>query len=287
MARDIDPNVQPNVEETRDRTSNSLNNNFNGSNNDHTRSNFVHFFGSFCRVGIRLISLVDSLTDINLFLISLSYNKMLLFSILLFISIISPYILSYSIGARLFSYKRTFIVNNINNNNDINIFWAVLSYLLPTGVIYFIILDFIDLFIIILNLILLFPFFTLFENNNNINAISKFEDIFSKKFAKMDKMNWEAFKRQKMISQLTFETIPQIIIQLLLLYFNIFSYILNNIDNFVQKYKLYIIISVICGGINAIFELFRLYKESNAVDQTFLQLFLQTGMFLSTIAKIV
>ena len=62
-------------------------------------------------------------------------------------------------------------------------FLSVILYLLPTGVIYFVFLDFADLVFAIARLISLIRL-DLFD-------IKQYEDVMAKKVARMDRMNWE------------------------------------------------------------------------------------------------
>eukprot|EP01083_Nonionella_stella_P064236 167237_1 len=92
---------------------------------------------SFAMVS-RFLSLFDLITDIIL-LYQASNNHVLLLTTILFASILSPYVLSYSSGIKLFIHRKTF--DQLVGFKNI----FLILYLLPSGFFYFVLLDLIDL----------------------------------------------------------------------------------------------------------------------------------------------
>ena len=233
---------------------------------------------AFSAFSVRYFSIVDMFTDIFLLSKSVENDDFLPISIVLFLSIISPYILSYSSGVRLFLFRRSYGDNrlknknntnsNNNNNNNTNNMNGVtiLLYLLPTGIIYFLLLDVVDIILTLLRLFFLFKF-------KEMSEIRQIEYTVAKKIGKMDRMNWHGFKRQKSIGMLSFETIPQLVIQLLL-YFNI---IFSNKD-FATDNSTSILISVISAFINGFVQIIKNWKEAETVTETPLQYALTCAM---------
>eukprot|EP01083_Nonionella_stella_P221854 792190_1 len=86
----------------------------------------------------RFASLFDLITD-GILLYKASSRKVIELTLILSLSIASPYILSYSSGIKLFIYRKTF--NNLVGFRNIFLF----LYLLPTGFLYFVLLDLIDI----------------------------------------------------------------------------------------------------------------------------------------------
>lgn len=89
-----------------------------------------------------ILGIIDLITDIGLLIkssnIITSNNEsiIMLFPISLFIGIIAPYIISYSSGIKLFLLKN----NTLNNNKKKYRTIFTILYLLPTGILYFIVL---------------------------------------------------------------------------------------------------------------------------------------------------
>ena len=104
----------------------------------------------------RSLSLIDLITDIILLYkasqVASDNTSMMPFVMCLFVSIVAPYILSYSSGVKLFLNRHTF--------DDLSGFKFVLVvlYLLPTGVIYFILLDGLDILLTYYRWVLFFVF---------------------------------------------------------------------------------------------------------------------------------
>ena len=92
-------------------------------------------------------------------------------------------------------------------------------------------------------------------------------------------MNWEGIKRQKKVSQMMFETIPQVTIQLLL-----FMNFIPGLEITGGITTTDIALSCTAAIANAGMEMTKLYIESKAVEESFLQYALtcfmaRVGMF--------
>merc|ERR1712228_353228 len=85
-------------------------------------------------VASRAMSLLDLITDLVL-MYKAQQNQLKILTITLFISIFSPYVLSYSSGIKLFIFRKTF--DHLQGFKKI----FLLLYLLPTGFLYFILID--------------------------------------------------------------------------------------------------------------------------------------------------
>eukprot|EP01084_Bolivina_argentea_P080713 146175_1 len=200
-------------------------------------------------------SLLDAITDIIL-LIAAASNGVILFTMILFITILSPYILSYSSGVQIFIYRKTF------ENVQLLTFKSLLLglYLFPTGILYFILIDIIDA------LIELYKWFA-FGCLNKIKSeqdLAKIESNVSNYFG-MSRMDWISFKKQKLMAQLFFETIPQVTLQILL-----FTRMIKGISVTTITDR-DLIFSISTAIFNSLVQLFRLKLESKAAQETFVQ----------------
>ena len=115
---------------------------------------FKKYIFSTFSVYFRSLSVVDFITDIVLLYKASTKgdnkNKETLFvCILLFISIVVPYILSYSSGVRLFLFRKTF------SHLEGFLHVLIVFYLSPLGVFYFVFLDFLDVILTVYRWILL------------------------------------------------------------------------------------------------------------------------------------
>ena len=161
------------------------------------------------RVFLRSLSMFDLFTDIRLLYLS-SESSFLFLTMVLFLSIICPYLLSYSCGIKIF-----FIQGIYNKNNNMYGFYKFLSYLylLPIGIMYFVFFDLFDYFFIIYQFIQVLLF------NESTKYLIKLEELISIQIGIGNKMNYEGIKRQKTVGQLMFETIPQLIVNIILVFF--------------------------------------------------------------------
>eukprot|EP01084_Bolivina_argentea_P112918 201351_1 len=153
----------------------------------------------------RSAAMFDMVTDIILTYQSSRANFLYL-TVFLFLSIIAPYLLQYSCGIKLFTQRRTF--EKFSGFTSI----LVILYLLPTGVLYFM---FLDLFDILFTYYSSFRMFCLCCYNKSMEEIKTNEAEIAHQLL-MDRTIWEGLKRQKAVSQLMFETFPQVAIQTLL-----------------------------------------------------------------------
>eukprot|EP01084_Bolivina_argentea_P215564 365983_1 len=208
----------------------------------------------------RILSILDIYTD-SILLYKSTQNQVLLLTLLLFLSIISPYVLSYSSGVKLFIFRKTF--DNLMGLKKI----LIILYLLPTGFLYFIFIDILDLLYSIWKWIL---YNICLKSEASLKIL---EEELAQQLG-MDRMNYEGFKRQKTVAQLMFESIPQLIIQTLLLY-NLFPVKSSEISNITET-DLYR--SITFAVLNAVGQFFKLFIESIAVDESFVQYCLHAMM---------
>eukprot|EP01083_Nonionella_stella_P128720 390097_1 len=197
----------------------------------------------------RFASLFDLITDAIL-LYKASSRKVLELTLILSLSIISPYVLSYSSGIKLFIYRKTF--DNLVGFRNL----FLILYLLPTGFLYFVLLDLIDILLSIWIWVL-----------HNVlcrqeQYLKELQEIIAKDLG-MDRMSFEGFKIQKSISQILFETIPQVTLQLLLIFDVIPGKELAGITSLELR------ISIACAVFNFIIQISKLYIESVAVNERF------------------
>ena len=115
-----------------------------------------------------------------------------MFTILLFIALLSPYILSYSSGVQIFSYRQTFRNSKCCTTKS----FLLTLYLFPTGIIYFIVVD-------IVNILLTLYFFFAFGCFPKIQSRDEVVQIESKvaKYFGMSRMDWISIKKQQSIAQ--------------------------------------------------------------------------------------
>ena len=202
-------------------------------------------------VWLRCLSLLDLVTDG----IILRKSKNIFVSITLFLSIISPYILSYSSGVKLFLFRQTF--KNAKGFYKV----LIILFILPPGVLYFLFLDILDSILSIYRWIL----FVIFNWSNL--KIKKLEETLAKQVS-MDRVNYESFKRQRSVNMLMFETIPQAILQSLLI-FNIIGDGNNNDSSGISRNEL--LVSIGAAILNGCVQLCRLYLEAIAVKESFIE----------------
>lgn len=200
-------------------------------------------------------SLLDAITDI-LLLYKAATSDALYLTMILFLTLLAPYILSYSSGVQIFLYRRTF--------SDVQLltFKSLLLglYLFPTGIFYFILLDVVDALLELYKWI----GFGLLNKIKNESQIIKIESSVAEYFG-MSRMDWHSFKKQKLIAQLFFETVPQAMVQTLLFFSIIDGKELAGITNSD------LILSLSSAAFNCLLQLLRLLLESKAVNEGFVQ----------------
>eukprot|EP01084_Bolivina_argentea_P043354 79888_1 len=199
----------------------------------------------------RYTALADMVLDIRLLYKSQLSNYLFL-TVTLFLSIIAPYLLQYSCGVKLFTLRRTF--EKLSGFKKI----FVVLYLLPTGVLYFIFLDLYDL------LFTIYALFQLFCYNQSTDELKNTESLLAQQLS-MSRTNWEGLKRQRGVSQLMFETIPQVTIQGLLFFSVIGGLELTNITSND------LLISVASAVFSSITQIIKLLFEAHAVQESFFQ----------------
>ena len=228
----------------------------------------------------RTISFSDLFTD-GYLLYLVSNMQMMLFSILLSISIICPYVVSYSCGIKLFFTNRGGGANNKSHSKNVNRnrtrkignsgissnkgLKKFLDYLgiSPIGVLYFIFLDLIDVLFSYYRLIVIILF------DKTELEMKLLEETVSNQLG-MSTMDYEGMKRQRCVSQIMFEAIPQTVLQSLLA-FGIFNTKQTNIENKADIDELSVYTSIFFALLNSIFQILRLRAESQAVREPFFQ----------------
>lgn len=144
------------------------------------------------------------------------------------LSMAAPYIISYSSGVQLHLFRQTF------DRSEGFKKLLMMFFLLPTGILYFVCLDLLDIFVH------LFRWIYYVLCCKSLQKIGETEQILSEQLG-MDRMNWEGFKRQRSIGQLMFESLPQFVLQLL------FWNQLNEDDNVSSLQILFSIGSALCN----------------------------------------
>ena len=173
--------------------------------NTHKR-HIRRIWGASLKVLFRILSVADLITDI-LLLIAVENQEVLNmhFAMILFVSIVSPYILSYSCGVKHF-FIRGFIHSGTSNSlvsnsetsnetqflskNGIETFFNAL-YLLPCGVLYFILLDVVDLFFV------LYKFWRIAVFSDDDQALYLVHEKLCQQLG-MDTMHYEGLTRQRL-----------------------------------------------------------------------------------------
>ena len=156
----------------------------------------IKWFTKFMKLSMGVVSkassMLDAITDIIL-LYKAQKAGAIAFTMVLFITLLAPYILSYSSGVQIFLYRKTF------QNVQIFTFKSLLLglYLFPTGIFYFILLDIIDA------LMETYKWFAhgLINKIQTKQALVQIESNCAEYFG-MSRMDWFSFKKQKLIAQL-------------------------------------------------------------------------------------
>eukprot|EP01083_Nonionella_stella_P089132 248670_1 len=198
------------------------------------------------KITSRMASLLDVVTDAIL-LYKVSSNDAMLLTLLLFISLLSPYILSYSAGVELWLFHGTFSNLKLCTFSS----FMLLFYLFPTGFVFFIILDVVDVFV---ELYKWFSYGIVGKIKTNTELVQV--EASAANYFGMSRMDYFSLKRQKSIAQLFFETAPQLVLQTLL-----FSGVSSDV----------LMLSIFSAFFNFVIQLVRLKAESVAVRETFVQ----------------
>eukprot|EP01083_Nonionella_stella_P094458 265001_1 len=197
-------------------------------------------------IGSRVFSLFDIVTDALLLYTSSLNDDLWFFTLGLVISMSAPYIMSYSSGVQLYLFRQSF--DESEGFGKIVLF----SFLLPTGVLYFVILDLVDI------LLHLFRWCYFVVCCRSSQEMGQTEQKLSEQLG-MDRMNWEGFKRQRSIGQLMFESVPQVILQTILFSMS---------GNAIAPRQL--IISIAFATINIMASLFKLNLEAKCCRCSFI-----------------
>ena len=244
----------------------------------------------------RTVSFVDLFTDAYL-LYLVSRIKMMSLTIVLSISIVCPYIVSYSCAIKLFfmnSDRNSNVYDNKNNNGikdgnknknkNIQGLKKLFKYLgiSPIGVFYLICLDFIDI------IFSYYTFIVIFFFGKSEFEMKLLQETVANQLG-MSIMDYEGLKRQRAVTMLMYETIPQAIIQMLLI-FGLFTSDTSddtsdtsdtndtNVTNAANIDETSVYTSVCFAVLNSIFQILRLRSEAQAVREPFYQYCLQCLM---------
>ena len=152
----------------------------------------VRFMKLSWRIVSKTSSMLDAITDVIL-LYKAQNAGAIAFTMILFLTLLAPYILSYSSGVQIFVHRKTF------QNVRLFTFKSLLLglYLFPTGIIYFILLDIIDALMELYKWIA----FGCIRKARNKNDLVQIESNTAEYFG-MSRMDWFSFKKQKLIGQL-------------------------------------------------------------------------------------
>ena len=130
------------------------------------------------------------------------------------VSVVSPYLVAYSCGAKLYLDRGVF---DEFASRSIWYKLLLLIYVLPTGILYYVFLDF---YFTLCKAFYLWPTY-LFSLCQKSSSTDKLRDVGHKqrqiKLAKvigMSLMNWEGYDKLRSISQLILESSPQSVIQI-------------------------------------------------------------------------
>ena len=171
------------------------------SQNNQCMEILVKWLTKFAKLSLGVVSkassLIDSVTDMIL-LYKAQNAGAIAFTMILFITLLAPYILSYSSGVQIFLYRKTF------QNVQLFTFRSLLLglYLFPTGIWFFILLDIVDA------LMETYKWFAfgLINKIRSQEALVQIESNCAEYFG-MSRMDWISFKKQKLIAQLLLSTI--------------------------------------------------------------------------------
>ena len=172
----------------------------------------MNSFTKRCKKGVQTIwnsfrrsmSFLDLFTDIRLlYLVSIADPPIIPFIIVLSVSLVCPYIVSYSCGVKLFHINRdnNYDIKNFTQSNSFDGYVAlkkIVAYLSlsPVGVLYFLFLDLIDILFVYYKL-----FAIIFFGKNEIE-MKLLEEMVAKQLG-MSRMDYEGIKRQRATSQLS------------------------------------------------------------------------------------
>ena len=224
----------------------------------------------------RSISFIDLFTDCRLLYLigtsnisdSDSKDSILAFVALSMICIACPYIVSYSCGIKLLFIHRdyTYDIKNLRKSNGNSYdgyvaFKKLIVYLTlsPFGVIYYVILDLVDMIFVYYKLLEMLLF------GKSELEIKLLEETVANQLH-MSRMDYEGIKRQRSTAQWIFETIPQSATQLFLL-LGIFGS--GSLIKSANISLADVVVSICFAVLNGFFQVFRLKLESQACNESF------------------
>ena len=165
----------------------------------------------------RSLSLFDLLTDVRLLYLS-SEAQFLPLTVSLFLTILLPYILSYSVGIRIrFIHgidgrnengmvgHSSVLAANYGNNNGMGL-RALLNYLLilPFGILYYVFLDVLDLVFVYYK-----GYCSIVMNDDEQRQVL-LQEILANQCGLGNRMNYEGVKRQRSIGSVSYSDVSSI-----------------------------------------------------------------------------
>eukprot|EP01084_Bolivina_argentea_P299696 516607_1 len=198
-------------------------------------------------------ALYDVLTDLQL-IYKMQQNKNLWWVLaVMLISVLSPYLVAYSCGAKLYLNRGIFDKFSTGPNYKKIL---LLIYLLPAGAFYYI---FLDIYFISTKLLYLWPSSLCFlfckkkeKTDENKTKIAK--------LVNMSLMDYEGYSKLRSITQLMLESIPQVFLQTLM-FFNLIDITGTTVTN------LDVIKSLIPAILNVFITLTLLFIESRGFEE--------------------
>eukprot|EP01083_Nonionella_stella_P267986 905611_1 len=228
------------------------NNNSRGGCVDYLLKWLIKFLQLSQGIMAKMAAVFDMYTDCRLFYkAAMSGTTWLMMA--LFLSMLAPYVLSYSSGIQIFNHRGTF--ENVKLWTFKSLLLAI--YIFPSGVLYWIILDAVDA---LLEIYKWFAFGVCGKIKTQTELVL-LESNTANYFG-LSRMDWLSFKRQKVIAQLYFETIPQLTLQFILLWTGAASSTITHFD---------LSLSVASALLNSGIGTYRITLESKAVNERFLQ----------------
>eukprot|EP01083_Nonionella_stella_P090515 252843_1 len=200
----------------------------------------------------KLLSLFDFATDIYLIYKVQQTPNLIWVLVIMLVSVLSPYLIAYSCGVQLYLNRGVF------DKFAVKSIWfrfIMLLYLLPTGILYYIFLDF---YFTLANFFYIWPSYTIFCIHDPTKLQQK--EISIAKLVGMSLMDFEGYKKLRTITQLMFETIPQAILQSLM-----WAGIINLAGSTVSQQD--IIMSLVSAGCNMIIQFSKVAIEAKGFDE--------------------
>eukprot|EP01083_Nonionella_stella_P025222 69477_1 len=172
----------------------------------------VNFFMKGVKPFQRISAFLDIYSDFVLLYKTSKDPNLIVITCIMLISILSPYLVCYATGIRLYLNRGAF--TSATNQPNCCKKALLLLYVIPTGVLWYI---FLDVYVDVTGILVLAPYY-LFKVCNSLTPEKDLESI-KRRIANwigLTFMNLEGYTRMRSISQLMLESIPQIIIQTML-----------------------------------------------------------------------